>query len=281
MIGAPVSKFLSILMLLSYVAAEVLDCHQQLSLDADALLNEGEVWRIFTSQIVFGSMGELLFGMGTLCPLMCRFEREMGSRKYGTFLLTTSLLSLIWEMSMSQIILTAPRAGPYHFLGSHLFLFHRYGPRLFPRFFGLFGFDFSEKCFTYAFAFQLILANGQGELLASVLGAVAGYACSTPALPLHRLELPEGCYAIWGIFGLGGAPPRVVRRRRVEAVGTRQRLIPSFGEGEAARPVAEVAVPEELVENLTGMGFGREEVVRTLRACNNNVELAANRLLSE
>merc|ERR1712232_847215 len=38
---------------------------------------------------------------------------------------------------------------------------------------------------------------------------------------------------------------------------------------------------EEAIESLTSMGFDRQSVIRTLQQCDNNVEIAANRLLSE
>eukprot|EP00957_Ditylum_brightwellii_P125548 9569738-Ditylum_brightwellii.AAC.1 len=37
---------------------------------------------------------------------------------------------------------------------------------------------------------------------------------------------------------------------------------------------------EEAIAQLTSMGFEREAVVRVLQQCDNNVEVAANRLLS-
>jgi Holliday junction resolvasome RuvABC DNA-binding subunit len=37
--------------------------------------------------------------------------------------------------------------------------------------------------------------------------------------------------------------------------------------------------PEEAIETLMAMGFDRENVTRVLQQCDNNVEVAANRLL--
>lgn len=291
LLGAPVTKAFVTAMAVSYVMAEMFDSHSLMVLDIDGVSNDGEFWRIITSQVVFGSIAELVFGIGVLCPLMRRFEREMGSRKYGTFLIYTSILSTTWDLALAQIFHnTTPASGPYGLLGGHLLLYHEYTPRLYPRFFGILGFDFSEKSLTYLFASQLLFSGGVRTILPSVSGFIAGFLCSTPILPVTKWELPEFFYRFCGAIGGGfiESAPRVVRRRRPDGIGAgaRQRLIPPerIGRMPMAQPVPQPVAPpppEEMIESLTSMGFDRERVVRVLRQTGNNVELAANQLLSE
>ena len=62
--------------------------------------------------------------------------------------------------------------------------------------------------------------------------------------------------------------------------GFREQLLPTGARGPVRRPVAIPAPSEEAIVQLLALGFERELVVRALMESNNNVEAAANRLLS-
>ena len=76
--------------------------------------------------------------------------------------------------------------------------------------------------------------------------------------------------------GMGIAP-------RQGGNGGPQQLIPDarFGGGGFASQRIPVQPPsEDAIANLVGMGFERQAVIRALQASGNNIEVAANRLLS-
>ena len=45
--------------------------------DTTKIFDHAQFYRIFVCNLTFGSMGELLFGLAALCPLLRRFEREV------------------------------------------------------------------------------------------------------------------------------------------------------------------------------------------------------------
>mmetsp|Transcript_3830 Transcript_3830/g.5155 ORF Transcript_3830/g.5155 Transcript_3830/m.5155 type:complete len:321 (-) Transcript_3830:318-1280(-) len=303
-LGAPVSKAIATSVVVFFVVAEVTKSHNSLSLDMEKVLNDVEIHRMFLCHLTFASIGEVILGLGVLCPLMRRFEREMGSRKFGTFLFFTTTISTCWEILLSQVFheQMARYSGPYPQLGALLTLYHIYTPRLHPQFFGLLGFDFSEKAITYGFAAQVLFSGGLGTFLPALCGMVAGYLYTTPIFPLSKWELPELVYNLCSSLGASfiDRNPAIMASRRHRAGGVgggnRQQLIGGdmrYGGGGAPvppRPPMNNAPPaqqfqptppsEETITQLTSMGFEREAVVRALQQTDNNVEAAANRLLS-
>ena len=81
--------------------------------------------------------------------------------------------------------------------------------------------------------------------------------------------------------GGGGGGAGILRPRgpgRGADVQMRQPLIPQ-NQPQLQNVPAPPPPPEEAIETLMAMGFHREAVVRVLQQCDNNVEVAANRLL--
>ena len=131
-------------------------------------------------------------------------------------------------------------------------------------------------------------------------GAIAGGLYMTSVLPFGKLLLPENLFG-W----LDSDVPQTVTGRRGGGRGAargaggaggaqRQRVAPANfggaaggGGGAAAAMAAAQQQPppppppsEEAIAQLTAMGFDRQAVVRALGQTDNNVEAAANRLLS-
>jgi len=306
-LGAPLSKAFSILSVAAFVSCEMFELHTSLDLDFDRIFAFGEIWRFFTCQISFETLGELLFSLGILCPLLRRFEREMSSKKFGTFLFFSVVISSIWETILfynfsSSEGNTARASGPYSVLGSIIYLYHMYTPRMYPKFFGMLGFHFSEKAFTYAIAFQLCFSAGLATLLPILSGMAAGFVCLHRGLPIQEWELPNWIYNAFHRFGqiFVDVPMQThnmhPRRRNAQNImhnNIRQRLVaenhnraqfpllPTRPAAPAPQPTLMTPPPsEEIVETLTSMGFEREAVLRVLQQCDNNVEVAANRLLN-
>jgi len=281
-LGAPVSKVITLTSIVSFVVCEMFHLHQYYTLDMDRLLNENEVWRLFTCQLNFFTIGEVIFGFFLLIPLMRRFEREMGSRRFGAFIFFVMIISTAWELLISQLFYNHVRSsGPYHIIGSCLLLFHLFTPRLYPKFFGILRFDFSEKSLTYGLALQVVLSGGYSTIIPVICGFISGFLCVTQALPISKWELPQFIYNISYFFcaGLVDHPPVSIRRRMVGHPATHQQQN-FLNQRPPPRPVP-VAPSEETIESLTSMGFQREAVIRVLQQSGNNVEVAANRLLTE
>ena len=283
----------------------------------DRLIADGEIYRLFTCNLTFSTMAELIMGLLVLVPLLRRYEREMGTARFVTYLLLANILSTFLELCLATFYpLTDVRfSGPYPSLGAVLYLYHVYAPRLHPKFYGMLGLDFSEKSLTYFFALQVLLSGGWGTLQPALCGAVAGYLVRSPVLPLSKMELPDGFFG-W----LDRDVPQTVSARRPMPAGRgggaaqqRQRLAPGDmmggggfgggfgggggggfgggggggGGGGAAAAMAAAQQPppppppsDEAIGQLTAMGFERQAVVRALGQTDNNVEAAANRLLA-
>lgn len=87
-----------------------------------------ELWRIFSSQCIFSNMAQTLIGM--LILYICRqFERQLGSRKYGSFVFLSFLVSLLVQFLV--ILITnaldndfVPAHGPFFLIFSLLPMFY-------------------------------------------------------------------------------------------------------------------------------------------------------------
>lgn len=253
------------------------------TIDTTKIFDHAQFYRIFVCNLTFGSMGELVFGLLALCPLLRRFEREMGSRKFGAFIVYTSVLSTIIELVFFNVFLEIERySGPYPQLGAVLALFHKFTPRMHPKFFGVLGYDFSEKSITYGICAQVILFGG----LSTIFPAVIGYISGLVAVKWAESELPDFVYTMAGLIGkaITDDAPAVMMSRSVQRGGASRNNRRAPTGTRAAAPPAQPPrppppPPEEAIAQLTSMGFDREAVIRALQQTDNNVEAAANRLL--
>ena len=277
----------------------------------DRVAGYGEIYRLFTCALTFSTLAELVLGLVVLAPLCRRYEREMGTPRFGTYCLISSVLGGFLELVILSTVAPAGSrfSGPYPLLGSVLYLFHRHAPRLYPRFFGMLGFDLSEKSLTYFFALQMLLGGGWATLRPALCGAVAGFLATSPVLPLGGLTLLPDAVLGWLDTSVTQLVPG--RRARFAAAaaaaagggqgGRRpQRLVPGMGMGTgmgglgvgapphgpgaaagdaAQRPPAPPPPSEEAIAQLMALGFERPAVLRALGNSDNNVEVAANRLL--
>lgn len=203
--------------------------------------------------------------------------------------------------------------GPYPYIGALLYLYNTYTPRLYPKFIGILGWNFSEKAITYFFTLQLITSDGWSSLVPTMCGYLCSAIASSPATPFGSYDpkFPAFVYHMSdsigrsiGLSDLLAPPPTIVRGMRAAGRqgrggrgGNAQRLVPGapnpFGIPAAAAAVAAPPRPpqyqplpqadppsEDAINQLTMMGFDRDAVIRALRATDNNLEAAANRLLT-
>ena len=232
-----------------------------------------------------------------LSMLMRRFEREMGSSKFFAVLLLTNILTMILEATAIMVfdpqheedkVLLLGYSGPYPWIGACLLLFVKYSPRLYPRFISILGLSFSEKAITSTFALYVAGNGGLTTLLPTALGALSMFVL-TPFLDSQK-KLPTLLSKLYPgvLFSILSDPPaRIYAPLMIAQMQAQGRgrggggtAVPAAPRPTPRRPVAPAPPPEEAIEQLTAMGFGREEVVQALQASSNSVERAANILLS-
>lgn len=291
-LGAPATKLLCIASVLSYILIHSQNAHSALSMDTFRVL-EGDWYRLLTSHITFGSMGEVVLGNLIVAHFSRRFERELGSRKYVCWLIAVYLVAipLIWTVAM--IIITGEDdrltyAGPYPTLGALLYLFYRYTPRLHPRFFGVLGFHVSEKVIPYAFALQMMAYQGMATLIPTVCGCVGGWlAISYPmdVIPNGVADFFSSCASRLLVEGPPGMlAPRQQQHHHHAPLQQQPRVAPVRQQPPPPLPRGAQPPPQPpsqvAIEQLTSMGFDRDTVVRALEQSNNSVERALDRLLT-
>lgn len=88
-------------------------------------------------------------------------------------------------------------SGPYPQIGAVLSLYHRFTPRLHPKFFGILGYDFSEKSMTYGLCAQVILSGGLSTIIPTLIGIISGMM----SVKLSETELPGFMYTLGEIVG--------------------------------------------------------------------------------
>jgi len=228
--------------------------------------------------MTFASIGELVVGLAVLCPLLRRFEREMGTRKFTSFLLfkclpvSTILQCLLLELSDLSDNNTSESSfapGPYPHIGALLYLYHRYTPKQHPRLFGLLGIHFSEKAFIYGLALQSTISSGWYSVLPVAVGYLAGRFATSPSLhtllgagwdviplPSPLINAATAVGRALGLEALSYAPTTGAVGRgggRVVAPGAlgfglgrdrRGRPTPGRGDGRAPLGAAPAPVPE-------------------------------------
>ena len=203
----------------------------------------------------------------------------MGCRRFGAFIVYVSFLSTIFELGFFNIFFDTERySGPYPQLGAVLALYHKFTPRLHPKFFGILGYDFSEKSITYGLCAQVMLSGGMSTIVPTMIGFLSGMLC----VNFSENQLPEFVYSLAAIIGnalLVDEAPAIMMSRSVQrgagGGGNRPRRAAAPQTPRAPPPPP----PEEAITMLTSMGFEREAVIRALQQTDNNVEAAANRLM--
>ena len=149
--GAPLTRIIACGTTLLYALFETNHVHPDLSLDYDRLIADGELYRLFTCNLTFATVGELVMGMILLVPLMRRYERELGTAKFGTLLVFANVGATFLELCLAALFPPpgdgggGRHSGPYPTIGAMLYLFHVYAPRLHPKFFGLAGLHFGRR----------------------------------------------------------------------------------------------------------------------------------------
>jgi len=338
--GAPLSKFVAISTVVSHVLLTkggFPTKTQSIALTLDSMddLIENGAWtqlhRLFTHSLTFETMGELITGLACFLPLMIQFERQLGTTKLASFLFIKcwciATLTSILVLSTFILDMDYYAPGPYAYMGSLLFLYHKYTPRLHIKFIGILGFDFSEKAMTYFF--HIIMMNNQGikSIVPFICGIISSYISSSQNNMYGKWEchvpnfintIAKYVAQIMGLDqvvtsyiymsqnviataatnaaaniqthsrirnrgdglggGLGGGGLAAGGNANGNGLGGEMQ-IPQQQPQFQPMPVPDPPSPEK-IELLTAMGFQSDAVIRALNATDNNVEAAANRLLT-
>lgn len=265
--------------------------------DTDAILYRGQAYRFLTGTLAFRSTGEVIVGMLLMLNFSRRFEREMGTRKYCVWLLGVKILSTALQIVLALLYADGFQySGPYPTVGALVFMFHVYTPRLHPRFFGIFGLFFSEKVVSYVFCAQIMIYLGYKSLAPCLCGAMSAWILTTFASSQNYLDVPDviASTVSTALSRFVDNPPapqmqQTAQQQQQEQwmarpLGTPAQVPPEVmaAAAAAAAPVFEQLPPpsESSIEQLTSMGFDREAVLRALQQSHNDVERAADKLLT-
>jgi hypothetical protein len=233
--------------------------------------------RLIVQKLTFATSGQLVVGTTLLALELRRFERELGSLRFLWLLLVVSTMVVLTEFVTINVVDHYGYVGPYQLIGACLWMYYRYTPRLYPNFVSVLGLSASEKMFYYLWFAQVIYQEG---LRPAIMGALA---CAL-FLKLN-LQFPAALSKQVSSLLLNiQAPPRVLL-----SVGSHHR---AAGPGTIAHAAAAAAMAPRppprpvqadpaAVEQLVIMGFDQDQVVRALQATNNNVQRAADQLLSQ
>lgn len=201
--NAPITRFLSLsVFLVSAIFSESPD----IPLDLNSIV-KGEVWRILSSSFVFGNMAQTFCGLILLYN--CRqFERQLGIRKFGTFIVLSFLLSvscqlltaLAFQLSGSLSLYTSS-PGPYFLIYSLLSLFHAHVPKLQSSQYTCVGLGLSEKSWVYLLAAQLALGAGLNSFLPALIGVAIGFMYDRNRFGIQNCRLPSAVDNVLGIVG--------------------------------------------------------------------------------
>jgi len=191
-----------------------------IALDLQDLIEHKEFYRLVLYPLTFTTIGELIMGLAVFVPLSKRFEREFGSTKYAAFLIKSSCLATFMQRFFlsDQYLAT----GPYPMIGTLLYLYNAFTPRLHPKFVSILGFDFSEKALTHIFAIQLVFSQGYHSLVPFAAGYLSGFLSISkrtpygkwdPTIPQPLYRLVHGIAKTIGLEDLAHSPSYISAQR--------------------------------------------------------------------
>ena len=91
-------------------------------------LFQGELWRLVSNFLVFQNTAQAIVGLVLLYT--CRqFERQMGSRKFGAFLLFSVVVSTMINLAIIVVASSigfylVPSSGPFSIIYALMVLYH-------------------------------------------------------------------------------------------------------------------------------------------------------------
>ncbi|EFX80802.1 hypothetical protein DAPPUDRAFT_51066, partial [Daphnia pulex] len=229
-----------------------------------------QVWRLFTSQTAFLETKDLICA-ALLIYYFRVFERRLGSKKFASHLLATSLISLGLQVPIILLIRSTGWASYHHGHlppGPYGLIFPLFVPYLcdIPRMTRthILGIPITGKTLTYLVGLQV---------------------CSTsfPTAVSAFCSIAAGLWYRWNVLRVQDwlAIPDWLARITDMTFGRLLSSSPPADGPMEVRPNDPTPPSEENVTFLTSMGFSRDRVMRALQTTGNNVEAATNLLLQE
>ncbi|PRP78619.1 hypothetical protein PROFUN_13472 [Planoprotostelium fungivorum] len=254
--------------------------------------------RLFSHHIPFTGAGELLFGF-ILIYTFRMFERHMGTRKFGMFILASTGIYSSLQLALYVIAKSVSLpSGPYPFIFACMSLYISEIPPTYK--FKLCGIPASDKLFVYLVAAQLMLANYPGSLISGFLGIVSASLYRSPTLKLDQFTFPNSFIQFCSQYILPIIETTKAPQRHPVAFSTNASVAQEGSEGRRAQrlnaqqaPATEgiihetewnehvqpVAPSDQNIAFLMALGFSQEQANVALRRANNDLQLATNLLL--
>ena len=226
----------------------------------------------------------------------------MGSGKFAAYAFLSTVVGFSVQLAFLMTVSSRRLApGPYLVIFSLLVQYFAHVPKLVPRYFSLAGVNFSDKTFNYIIAGQLLFSHGVESVASGLAGMIVGMVISSDIMSIASWRIPGFVATVFAKFVLpwfGSEAPWLRHQRRVEAEQQRrantQNALNQFEAmhnggataavgSPAANDRANVAPPgnlDELVAQLTGMGFEPEQARAALASSGYNVGNAVEILLS-
>uniref|UniRef100_A0A7S0XF64 UBA domain-containing protein n=1 Tax=Chromulina nebulosa TaxID=96789 RepID=A0A7S0XF64_9STRA len=293
--NAPVTRGFIVLVLFSSLTIGSVD----ISFDLNRILM-GELWRLLFSHIAFTNMAQAVVGSITLYTLRI-FERQMGIKKFGAFIVISYLLSIVLQIAAIVIISSLgfdnyiPSSGPYFIIFSLTYLYYAHVPHLQSRRLGVLGIDISEKSWIYVLLIQLLLSDGFNSSGSAAIGWLIGFIYDSNTVGIQSIRLPKFVENVLSIIynflhSLLFRPTIPNMQQHGVPVGRDVGIgaLSDFNEyRDMLRPnnnnryVPSVHNPEppseDSISTLMSLGFDRATVIQALQATDNNLDAAANR----
>ena len=236
------------------------------------LTNKMQFYRLFTSQVIFGSPTEMIFGLILLYQFRM-FERLFGSRKFASAALFYMIVSMSLQFGVLVLVpglkFTSP--GPYALIFG-LFAHYKLDIPSASRY-RFFGIPFTDKIFTYIVGLQVLFADYPSSLVTGICGVIAGL--------LYRMELVQRFFKIPTLLSSFFATTLGPILAYLGNDANRQQgyapVSTNVSDGNDTELINQPN--SEIVNQLMMMGFSEGDVRRALQLAGNNPDMATNILL--
>ena len=206
--NAPVSQGFIILTILATLFL-VNDVKSWLSLDLNKLAI-GQEYRLVTSQLIFDNVPQAIVGSIIIYGFR-NFERQMGSRKFGAFLMISFILNLIIELILSVIITSSittlksliVTSGPFFYIYALVPFYYNYVPAMHSTKYKILGIPItiSQKLWLYVLLIELFFSGGLSSIMSGISGILSGFIYLSNVLGIQRLRLPEFIIVAFNFIG--------------------------------------------------------------------------------
>ncbi|CAO3611431.1 unnamed protein product [Mucor fragilis] len=138
-------------------------------------IENGQVWRLFTSHWAFSSIGTTVVGTWLIYKMKV-VERRYGSARYAALVFISFVASTLLQTSVlavgSRYGFKSIASGSYAILFSILYQYQKMIPASYQV--NMLGATLSDKIYVYAAATQLLLSNSSSSIIPSVCGLAVG-----------------------------------------------------------------------------------------------------------